>query len=230
MSIPITFEKRGQSVLPGGFGRLTFNLTFLALLCLLSFLALRTQSYRSVGHALHAVEIDDGQFIHGSQFSCIINGVGQSCSIDIGGRTLRIRTRQISPVPNTSGDCSATFGGRNVRCEPAFPTSSSWAHGVRLDNEMLSEAIADEWQHRFHWRMALIGMRELGALLLVIGGAIALPMLAVFVIPNGLARYKTQFSGLAITHKLPALLLVILLSIPTWFFLLWSMFHLGFAD
>lgn len=130
----------------------------------------------AVNHPIHAIELENGRYIHGSNISCIeVEGSPNSfrCNTAISGETLTIRiSRRFASDPNGPQICSATFGSESVSCTAAYITSSYWEQGIRLSGSPnLLEAAESiprwrNWQGFFYgWYESEYG--QLGAILVI---------------------------------------------------------------
>ncbi len=130
----------------------------------------------AVNHPIHAIELQNGRYIHGSNLSCSeIEGAPDryQCQTMLGDEMLKVRTsRRFASDPNGPLVCSATFGSETVGCTAAYITSSYWEQGIRLSaSESLLKAAESiprwrNWQGIFYgWYESEYG--QLGAILVI---------------------------------------------------------------
>ena len=118
----------------------------------------------AVNHPIHAIELENGRYIHGSSLSCSeVEGASHrhQCRMTITDKELMINaSRRFMSDPNGPLICGATFGSETVSCTAAYITSSYWENGIRLSGSTeLENALADlpAWRT---WRGIFYGWDE----------------------------------------------------------------------
>ncbi|MEM8863405.1 MAG: hypothetical protein AAGD96_34270 [Chloroflexota bacterium] len=107
----------------------------------------------AVNHPVHAIEIDDGRFIHGWGLECeeVVNTPNKyRCQTSLNGKLLEVR---VWPRFPTGSDgplrCNAQFDSRGASCEAAYITSSYWQHGIQISG---SSELAEAYKQAPVWR------------------------------------------------------------------------------
>ncbi len=134
-------------------------------------------SPKAVQHPIHAIKIEEGEYIHGWNIRCLENPESPEstlCKTTINGDILEVQTKlrfydfAAGPI-----DCEAWFSDQQLNCEAAYITSSYWPRGISVSGSTeLNEAIAQEpswrnWQGNFYgWYEFEYG--QLGAILSIL--------------------------------------------------------------
>ena len=209
------------------------SLTYLGL-TILAVGFLYFSSYKSVEHGIHAIQLKDGSFIHGSRLTCEIDDTGKKCQMMLNNALLTI-TSPLRHGPDPSyvfGKWHATYAGNPVACRSSYLTGSYWPHGVTIEDQAVLSASRAEGRPIFRWRSLMLGVYESQAIIL--GGVLALgiPLFALFVVPFAVRRLTTWPPPFSLTwlNIFAILFTAAVLTIPLIFIFGVSLLELGFVD
>lgn len=193
---------------------------------------LYSQSHRAVPHGVHAIYIGESRwrssnnFLFGNHVDCQSLGTGARCSTWIDGKKLEVRTNDWFHTNGAIKSCSAKFDSMHIDCTQAYPTSSYWAHGVRLHDPALEAAFANE-PSKFHWQSLLIGMHDGHALQLALMLSVAAATISMWIVPAALRRSQRDAR---IPGRLGRALLFVPLFGASFVYFAFTLLGLGFWD